>query len=297
MGYEYRSREGEDAFTEDYYREYESGMSLGDARIPIVIVVDTSQSMNIIVNDPSEVVRCAGTDRQQDGLSVYTVRAKPGYTLKSRLDACREVFREMLVRMQKDQTLRKTASVCIISFDKFADCLQDFLTVSSIDSSITRDLKLGAPQTRAAVGLSRGLERLDRQQEMMAEFGNDSYKPVLIFMSDGNPTDRAEAYRMQGEVRKRSEEGTLNVIPVAIGRDLDESFLRGLTGDGRVYHMTTEREFREVFSLISQKIRTTTALMPADEDTGNMAEHADTTVPSTEYGSDFSMDLDDFLNS
>lgn len=298
MGYESRSRVGGDeAFTEDYYREYEYGISAGDARIPIVFVVDTSSSMSIVVNDESELIRQPGTDRNEDGGFVHTVRAKPGCVLKTRLDACREVFADMLLRMKRDQVLCKAASVCIITFDKFADCRQDFLTVSRIDTSVTKKMVLGQPQTRAAVGLSRGLERLDAQQELMEEFGSDFYKPVLIFMSDGRPTDGAQASRMQKEVFERSKSGRMHVIPIAIGKNLDESWLRGLTRDGRVYHMTREQEFREVFAMISKRIRSTSALLPADEDTGNMAEEADTTVPSTEYGSDFSADLEAFLMS
>ena len=44
------------AHTLEYYDQYESTISNGEARIPICICVDTSSSMNFLINDNSEEI-------------------------------------------------------------------------------------------------------------------------------------------------------------------------------------------------------------------------------------------------
>ena len=56
-------------YTADYYDQYESTISRGDARIPICFCVDTSSSMRIIINDRSDCVIEEGTARNDDGSS------------------------------------------------------------------------------------------------------------------------------------------------------------------------------------------------------------------------------------
>ena len=141
------------------------------------------------------------------------------------------------------------------------------------------------------------LERLDQQQLMNSNAGNDSYKPVLIFMSDGQPTDGRDAELARQEVRQRSEDGKLNVIPIGIGNGIDERWLRGLSRDSKVYHMNKDRDFEEVFEEITKKIQRTTMVISVDEDEKNMANDIQEDVASTQYGQDYESFLEDFMNS
>ena len=116
-------------------------------------------------------------------------------------------------------------------------------------------------------------------------------------MSDGDPTDGEYGDRLRTEVRQRSEDGKLNVIPVGIGSGINERFLRSMSKDSRVYRMDTDKEFEQVFDEITRKIHNTTMVISMDEGESNMANQAQENVPNTQYGVSCEDFLEDFLNS
>lgn len=289
-----------DAYTQEYYDQYDSTISSGEARILICFCVDTSASMNIIINDPSEVREIRGTGHSSDGNNVVSVEPRfPWVKLVTRLDELRKVFSTMLQKMKNNDVIANAASVCIVNFDLFADCFLEFTPIGRISPTRPTGLRLGKDRTNAAKGLKMALGRIEQQEQQNYNAGNDSYRPVLVFMSDGRPTDGAEAERMREEIRERSEKGELNVIPVAIGKGLDERWLRGLSRESKVYHMTNDREFEEVFEIITKKIHNAVMVIPTDESEDNLAYQADENTENTLYGEDHSAmdDLNAFMNA
>ncbi len=286
-------------YTAEYYDQYESTILSGNARIPICFCVDTSSSMRIIINDPSDCIVEEGTARNDDGGQVVSVRPKPGVKLVTRMEELQNVLSNMLQKMRQDEILSGSAAVCIVTFDQYADCYVEFTDLDRVHPNCPYQICVNKAETNAAKGLEMALDRLKRQQEMNAGAGNDSYRPVLIFLSDGNPTDGKEAERLRQEIRRRSEDGELQVIPVGIGRGIDERWLMGLSGENTVYHMNTDREFEKVFSEITRKIRRTTMVMAADEDDSEYLMAADVRedLPSTCYGRDHSEFLKAFLEA
>lgn len=288
---------GGDAYTREHYDQYDSTISNGEARIPICFCVDTSSSMTIVINDPSETEKVYGTDRSSDGNNVYTVKPKyPWVKLVTRIQELQKVFSTMLTKMKANDIISNAAAICIITFDQFADCCMEFTDISRVSPDRPSKISIGKERTNVAKGLRMALDRLDQQEKMNRNAGNDSYRPVLVFMSDGLPTDSRDAERMRDEVRQLSEDGKLNVIPIGIGKGIDERWMRGLSKDSRVYHMNTDREFEEVFELITQKIWTTTMVIAGDEE-NNMASQAPEDVASTMYGFDNADFLGEFMNS
>ena len=139
------------------------------------------------------------------------------------------------------------------------------------------------------------LGRLDQLMSINSDAGNDRYAPILIFMSDGIPTDGNEADRASRLVRQRSETGELNVVPISIcGNSEGDRWLRSMSRDSRVYHMDNEKEFNDVFSGITERIRLTTMTICADED--SYVRDADSASNGTSFGMDFSNNLDEFLS-
>ena len=115
--------------------------------------------------------------------------------------------------------------------------------------------------------------------------GNESYKPVFIFMSDGQPTDGQAARSAANEVRQRSENGKLNVIPIAIGTDhQNETWLRQLSRDSYVYHMEHEDEFDRVFNMITSRIHKTAAVISVDETLETDFNEDSEGIASSRYG-------------
>lgn len=289
---------GGEAHTAEYFAQYESTISNGEARIPICFCVDTSSSMNIVINDKSELREVRGTSRSRDGNSVITVEPRYSWvTLVTRLEELQTVFSKMIAKMQSNDILSKSAVICIVTFDLFADCYAEFTDLGRVSPDTPKSIRIGQDRTNASKGLRMALERLDQQQLMNSNAGNESYKPVLVFMSDGQATDGKEAELARQEVRQRSEDGKLNVIPIGIGKGIDERWLRGLSRESKVYHMDTDRDFEEVFEEITKRIQWTTTVISVDEDENNMANEVQDNVASTQYGQDYESFLEAFMNS
>lgn len=282
--------------TADYYEQYSSTIANGDARISICFCVDTSSSMKFIVNkDDFEIIE--GSSHTEDGLRVSHARPKrPGVVEITRLMELKKVFSKMLEKMRSNEIIARSAVVSIITFDMFADCYIEFTDINRISPNCPNNIKIGADCTNVSKGLQMALERLDIQTRMNSDAGNDSYKPVLIFMSDGTPTDGQEAEKARIAVRKRSEEGTLNVIPIGIGNNIDRQWMRGLTRESVVFNMERDEEFEKVFATITRKIQHSTMVISTDEGDNNIANNVQEGENSTNYGYDNTSDLESFMN-
>lgn len=294
--------DGIDAFTADYYAQYENIISNGEARIPICFCIDTSSSMNFITNRPEEYTIVENSSHTVDGVrNVKGAVAKRGYTLHTRIEKVRGVLTDMLQRMKYDRRISNAAAISIVNFDVFADCIAEFSEIdklikgdliSSIDTDERRD------KTNASKGIYMALERLDQFSRVNKMAGNESYKPVLIFMSDGDVNEDLGAGAASYEVRERSNAGKLNVIPIAIGRDANESWMRGLTKDGHVYRMEYEDEFDEVFNIIAKRIAKTAMVISVDEEISEKIEDENSVSVNEETSSQYGgrMSADDIMD-
>ncbi len=297
-------RENNNAFTADYFAQYESTISNGEARIPICFCIDTSSSMNFITNKEGEYRIIKNTSHSEDGsTNVVNVEPMPGVTLHHRIEEVQRVLNHMLDRMRYDKRISNAAVVSIVTFDLFADCIVEFSEVSRISPHTIFGIQTHEDKTNASKGIEMALERLDQFQRVNNMAGNESYKPVLVFMSDGNVKDDKGAEMAGREVRERSDSGRLNVIPVAIGGTADVAWMRRLSKDAHVFRMEHEEEFDRVFEIITRKIAKTAMVISVDEDlklSGEDGEgyNSEPDETSTRYGTDTSdADFLSFLKS
>ena len=291
---------GNEAHTAEYFAQRDNTISNGAARIPICFCIDTSQSMQNVIG--GQTVEIPGTRRFVDGQWVVDVKPKyPGQELVSRIKQLRIVMKKMIQKMQMNPIISTSAVICLITFDRFADCYVEFTDVGYISTQHAERINIGADQTNAAKGLQMALERLDQQQRMNSDAGNDCYRPVLIFLSDGFPTDKTESNGLRDEVRQRSEDGKLNVIPIGIVSGIDEQWMRSLSRESIIYRMEDDHDFERVFELITRRIERTTMVISIDEDTTNMtqavSELEDSNCMNTQYGNnvDANAILSEFL--
>lgn len=295
-----------EAFTADYFAQYDSTISNGEARIPICFCIDTSSSMNFVTNKRSDYRIIENSSHTEDGIdNVVTVEPLPGVTLHHRIDEVQRVLNHMLERMRYDRRISNAAVISIVTFDMFADCIVEFSEAGRISPATIRSIRTHEDKTNASKGIQMALERLDQFRRVNSMAGNESYKPVLIFMSDGDVNNDPGAAAASREVRERSDAGTLNVIPIAIGGAADETWMRRLSKDAHVFHMEHEEEFDRVFDIITRRIAKTTMVISVDEGLKSNAEEDNLTdVPSepdessTRYGTDTTDDeFMSFLNS
>ena len=296
-----------EAFTADYFAQYDSTITNGEARIPICFCIDTSSSMNFITNKKGEYKEIANSSHTEDGIqNVISVEPLPGITLHHRIEEVQRVLNHMLDRMQYDRRIANAAVVSIVTFDMFADCIVEFSEVSRISPKTIFGIRTHEDKTNASKGIYMALERLDQFRHVNSMAGNESYKPVLVFMSDGDVNNDPGATAASIEVRERSDAGKLNVIPIAIGGAADETWMRRLSKDSHVFHMEHEEEFDRVFDIITRRIAKTAMVISVDEGLKSQNDEEDTTSSndetSTQYGTDtsdndFMSFLDSFANS
>lgn len=291
-----RNHYDNEAFTSAHFSQYNSTITNGEARIPICFCIDTSRSMNFVTNPDNELIRTSKESRSVDGVdNVVYVEAKPGYTLRHRIDEVRRVLERMLDRMRLDSRIANAVTVCIVTFNRWADCAVEFSDVHAITFTDICDISVGEDVTNASKGIDMSLARIDQFRRMNSQAGNESYRPVLVFMSDGSVSGDPNANAARWEVRNRSESDRLNVIPIGIGHSADEGWLRQLSKDGHVFHMERQEEFDRVFSIISQRIERTAKALTLDE--GLAEDNSNSQAPvrddevNTTYGADHESEL------
>lgn len=291
-----------DAFTTEYYAQYNSTISSGETRIPICFCIDVSSSMHFLTNKAEDFTYDDGPSYSEDGSdNVRNVTMKPGCEAHYRIDEVKRVLKLMIYRMSLIPILKHSAVVSIVTFSRFADCVVEFSELNNIPNRVIDRITTDADQTNAAKGIKMALERLDSIGKIIKDAGNESYKPVFIFMSDGNPTDGEAARKAGYEVRQRSEDGKLNVIPIAIGMEREnETWLRQLSKDSYVYHMEHEDDFDAVFDKIASKINKTATVISVDESLMGKPDFDDNDMEdntaSSKYGTTSSIDeMSDFL--
>ena len=275
MAYENSNMGG--AYTAEYYDQYNNTINNGEARIPICICVDTSRSMHFLLNPPEQLIY-KNESGMVDGQQVNYVEVKPGFKEITKLSRLQEVLCNMFTNMKLDDVISKSAVICIVTFNQFADCFVEFTDISKINTYSPNNIRLAAMNSNA---------------------GNDSYKPVLILMSDGEPTDSIEAEKAREKVRQRSEDGKINVIPISIGAGVrGENWLKSLSCKSRVYRMNCLKDFEDVFSEIKERIHMIASVVSTDEDEQDISVNIPKDVDNSIYGKDTSDDiLNDFLNS
>ena len=296
MAYENSNMGG--AYTAEYYDQYNNTINNGEARIPICICVDTSRSMHFLLNPPEQLIY-KNESGMVDGQQVNYVEVKPGFKEITKLSRLQEVLCNMFTNMKLDDVISKSAVICIVTFNQFADCFVEFTDISKINTYSPNDIRLGKDMTNVSKGIKMSLERLDQQAAMNSNAGNDSYKPVLILMSDGEPTDSIEAEKAREQVRQRSDEGKINVIPISIGAGVrGENWLKSLSCKSRVYRMNCLKDFEDVFSEIKERMHMIASVVSTDEDEQDISVNIPKDVDNSIYGKDTSDDiLNDFLNS
>lgn len=290
------------AYTMEYFNQYDSTMTNGEARIPICFCIDTSASMNFITNRPGDYRAVVGSDHRVDGSNAITVEPLPGKILHHRCEDLKRVLGLMLDKMKRNPIISNSAVISVITFNRFADCTLEFLDIKRINPiGVVNQIRVfndeNSNYTNASKGLRMALERLEQFKQMNGSAGNESYKPVLIFMSDGQPTDRKESSQLGDQIREMAEKGKIKVIPIAIG-DMDDSWMRHLSKESRAYRMQFEDEFETVFNIITRRISYTAVVLPTDEDLHKEEEEeirVETGVSSSQYGEE--TDIEDIMNN
>lgn len=146
--------------------------------LPVILLLDTSASMNTVVN-PDEVVR-TGRTGIVEGQPVEYVSGG-----KSRIDVLNEAVRRMLGTFTKEASQANEFLVSVVTFGGTATLKQAPVPASAFKyTDLPAD---GGTPLGAAIDVAKSLIE-DREQTPAR-----AYRPLVVLVSDGEPTDSWES--------------------------------------------------------------------------------------------------------
>lgn len=202
-------------------------------RLPILLCLDVSGSMNRIVDDSG----------------------------KRKIDSLNEGLQEFFNELQKDAVTRYTAEVAIVTFGgnrekEQAIEVKKVRDFSRIEIQQTPPVLKAHGRTPIGEAVNLGLALLEERKKQYREHGTTYLRPWIVIMSDGRPNGGSESELAEAKKKIHSYAENKRVVPisVAIGKQ-DEETSKHLFefGDGLVIQMDT-RKFLEFFRWLHHSV-------------------------------------------
>lgn len=283
-------------YSEEHFRQQRRILDNGDPRALICFCVDVSGSMSSYWIQEGGLRKTLGSGaRDGESTSFFNLSdIRPGYKYYKKIDKLNETLSMLLRELKNDKELRNKVAVSIVTYSEYARVKYDFLDSEylDVDSCICRVEK---DRTSMGDGLRTSLAQIDEMQNRLQEAGNDSYTPILVFMTDGTPTD--DPRKEFDLIRQRVENEQLFVFPLGIGENADMARLRNMYPLGKIpqnfsnkYCMVDPEDYRNIFNEIKSHVREKQRVMVSE---GNSKQSApvldDVQIDNTQSGEDFDL--------
>jgi len=183
-------------------------------------------------------------------LPVYLVLDTSGSMSGEPIEAVRAGMNQLLADLRTDPTTVETAALSVITFNSSAQQV----------APLTDLLLFNAPSLDAggATALGEALTLLeqciDREVNKQTPEKKGDWKPLVVLMTDGQPTDNWEA--AADRIRSRRP---ANMIGCAAGSAADETMLKRFSEQVVKLTSVTPDAFKQFFDLISQSIKLSSA--------------------------------------
>ena len=257
--------------TGEYFQQQRHMLVNGDPRALICFCIDVSKSMEEWWVEQGGVRRTCGFS-YSDGHKVQDFDPRdilPGYDHYVKIDKLNEVLGSLLRELKYDRDINKTVAVSIVVYSRFGRVIYNFLDCADLDTSSCM-CKVEDDQTSMGEGLRVALRQIDDMTEELRYVDKDAYVPMLVFLTDGTPTD--DPTKEFAKVRRRVEEGSLHVFPLGIGDTADMTKLMDLFPPGKApnnfrtrYKMVQPRDYVEIFQEIKNHIHRKQRMMVTEE--------------------------------
>lgn len=193
------------------------------ARLPVCLVLDTSASMS---GQP--------INELQEGVSIF--------------------FSNVL----EDEIAKYSAEVAIVTFGEKVEMPLDFAPISN--QQIPKFSAKGLTPMGEAV--EKAVKLLNLRKDEYRHAGVDSFKPWLVLMTDGAPTD--DITEASKTVEIHTNENKLAVFAIGVGKNAAMDKLALLSG-GRAPMKLKGLEFSKFFSWLSASITRISHSTPTDD--------------------------------
>jgi uncharacterized protein YegL len=156
-----------------------------------------------------------------------------------------ENVRNFLTFVENNQKARRNAEIAIIEFGGDVRVVTGYNSIDKINFS---DLSAyGATPIGGAV--STALELLDIRRQYYRNNAIEHYKPIMLIMSDGEPTD--DYIGVAQEVYSMVEKKQLKIFPVGIGEKFNAAHLANFSPFLKPRLIQQSSDFSELFELLS----------------------------------------------
>lgn len=162
------------------------------------------------------------------------------------LNAGLAIFKQAV---QQDRKASLRVEVTIITFDSYVKTVQDFIT---IDQFYPPKL-IASGSTSMGQGIESALNQLESRKETYNSYGIPCYKPRIILITDGGPSD-GEYWKTAAQ-RVRQEDAEGNFLFYAVGVEgADMNILRQITSLDKPPVMLKGLNFKEFFQWLSDSM-------------------------------------------
>jgi len=185
-------------------------------KVPMCLVVDTSGSM-----------------MNKDGSD------------QPKINELNRNIRSLINYIKNDPKASRICDLAIISFGGSVNVVSGY---NSIDQIHFEDL---VPQGRTPMGeaVEKAIELLKIRRDYYRSNNIEHYKPILLLMGDGNPTDNYQPAAL--ELTHMVNNRELKVFPVGVGNSFDQSILSEFSPQIHPKKITDASGFSQLFRLLS----------------------------------------------
>lgn len=258
-------------YSREHYSQRRRLLLNGDPRALICFCIDVSESMSEWWIEEGGITKYTGSSFS-DGHNVQYFDSKdikPGYAHYIKIDKLNDTLGTILQEFKRDPELCCKVAVSIVTYSNFAKVKYDFDECEELDI-VSCLCKTESDKTCMGDAISTSLANIDGMLSELRSVDNDAYTPILVFMTDGTPTDDpAKEFK---RVRDKVENNELYVFPLGIGESADMSLLREMFPFGGVpsnfernYKMVRPEDYKRIFLEIKEHVRKRQKVMVTEE--------------------------------
>lgn len=183
-----------------------------------------------------------------------------------------------------DPMAHDAVETCVITFSDEAQVVHPFSSVDAMP-----EIQLEAKGwTAMGAALDAAIHEIEERKRFYREEGVDYYRPFLVLITDGGPTDMKGRQRFEEYVAKIQEGSRAKKFyPIFLGtKNADFGRLKRLVGDAGAVVGVDDARFEELFQWLSRSVSGL-----KDSQPGDRVELVDPTLATTENPSPFAFEV------
>lgn len=168
---------------------------------------------------------------------------------KPKIEEINDNVKTFLEFVRNDARASKISEICIITFGGIVKVVQDYSNISNI--GIPKFIAYGGTPLGEAV--DKAVELLSTRRQYYKDNNIEHFKPILLLMSDGEPTDNyyTSAKNFSDRVIKKE----FKVFPVGMGNSFNCTILNQFSPLLPPKQISKTEEFEKLFNLLSESSR------------------------------------------